>query len=562
MDKLQFYITETGRTALAAATSAGDALAIQGIALIDAQQTGSLSKVGALDGLDGEVVFYGSVAGASVGTGLVQFEAFDMSDSVYEARTVALYFTGEGGQRMVFAVATSSDVVVYKTAFTSASAVFVMEIDETDAMSLTFENTVLSLPPATKDKLGVVRLCQDLGVHADAPNPDEEPGMPTVATPHAVVRGMQKVLGANCFNGTIQAQNSLSVGIRTHALYQSGWLAVEGGDGIYEQPLGDGYILEQIKGCHGTVNAIDVRSVTYSYEGQERVLLVSADSESLGCIMQTSDGWTLQAKAAEAGTQPVVELWLRTRGDAELLSVETSLLDADSVSVGTDLKAGYRGFMPIQRDLWVKNVNWSYFGVPVKLVGGLLVDKPYLLVDGVRFTAEKFANLLTFGDSGYSIDTETGTLHYGDMNGEPSANLLLWYTRPATISATDAVKAYGHDVMRAHGCLGWVKFAWSPTTGVLSVFNGYQMTISMHENTLGLTYLRVSYSTPTGAADLRSVVKYGEEVTNMLMFETMASAKVLGSENHTDRVFQTEYYDTATIYFDKTKTFTGIVRVF
>lgn len=561
MAELQFYITEVGRTALAQAASAGDALTLTGLVLTDSETTGSLGTIEDLASLSGTVVFDGAVAGGVIADATVQFEAFDMSEAAYEAHTVALYFDDGTGTK-VFAVASSADVVVYKTEFTSASAVFVMTIDETDAMTLTFANTTISVPPATKELLGVVKLCQDGDIHANAPNPDDEPGMPTVATPHAVTNGFKHVLGAHCFAGTLQAKESLRVGVLTHTFYHSGWQAVEGATNVYEQSLGEDYILDQIKGCYGTVNAIDVRSVTYTDGGQVRVMLISADNEVLAGIVQTSDGWMLQAKSADDETLPVVGLWLRTRGDAELLSVETTLLEAKSVSVGTGLTAGHKGFMPIQRDLWIKSPRWSYFGVPVQLVGGLLVDKPYLLVDGVRFEAEKFDNLLTFGDSGYSIDTETGTLHYGNMDGEPSANLMLWCTYPVTISATDAVKAYGHDIMRAHGCLGWVKFAWSPTTGVLSVFNGYQMTISMHDSSSGSAYLRVSYSTPTGAADLRSVVKYGEEVTNMLMFETMASAKVLGSENHTDRVFQTEYYDTATIYFDKTKTFTGIVRVF
>lgn len=564
MDKLQFYITETGRTALAAATAAGDALAIQGIALIDAQQTGSLSQVGALDGLDGEVVFYGSVAGASVGIGSVQFEAFDMSDSVYEARTVALYFTGEGGQRMVFAVATSSDVVVYKTAFTSSSAVFVMEIDETDAMSLTFSNVTLTTPPATKERLGVVKLCPDGGVYASVESPDANPSMPTVATPISVVNGIKKVLGDKCFDGDAVIGNTATVGGETRLMISSGWLKVDGIDGLYEHDLGADFDIRTAYAAHGWINGESITALPFSMSDSHYVHFVSqTTNKAIGTIIGSNGTWVLRSYSRIVSTTevaPVVDIFLRNAGTIDAIETEQHTVKASELAVGSNVTVGARKALTLDPLLWTVDDegDWRYYGIDFSLIGGELVDDTYVVIDGVKTTAsyDYDSRTVSFPGTGLTLSV-LGVLSYTFEGTPPAAT--LFYTSHSEISSTHAVKAYGHDIMRAHGCLGWIKFRYTNTAiegEQLFIVDAYQMTLQVVGSTL-----RVSFSKPSGASDLRSVFRVSGTETTVNFFDCVASGNVFGGGS-TNRVFDVQGVDTASITFDTNQSFYGMIKVF
>lgn len=564
MDKLQFYITETGRTALAAATASGDALAIQGIALIDAQQTGSLSQVGALDGLDGVVVFYGAVAGASVGTGLVQFEAFDMSDSVYEARTVALYFTGEGGQRMVFAVATSSDVVVYKTEFTSASAVFVMEIDETDAMSLSFANVTLTTPPATKERLGVVKICPDGGVYGSVESPDANPSEPTVATPIAVVNGIKKVLGDKCFDGDAVIGNTAKVGGETRLMIYSGWLKVDGIDKLYEHDLGADFDIRTAYAAHGWINGESITALPFSMADSHYVHFVSQTTNKvLGTIIESSGTWVLRSYSQMVNSTeaaPVVDIFLRKAGTIDAIETEQHTVKTSALVVGSNVTVGARKALTLDPLLWTVDEEgiWRYYGIDFSLINGELVDETYVVIDGVKTNASYDYDLRTVLFPGTGLELSPfGVLAYTFGDTPPAAT--LFYTTHGEINATHAVKAYGHDIMRAQGCLGWVKFRYvnAPINGEqLFIIDSYQMTLKIEGSAL-----RVSFTKPTGASDLRSRLRVGDSDTVVNFFEGVASGDVFrgGTSN---RVIDVQGLDTASISIDTAQNFYGMFKVY
>lgn len=568
MDKLQFYITETGRTALAAATAVGDSLTISGLVLTDAETTGSLSAIENLIELSGTAVFDGTATGSVIGTGTVQLEAFDMSDSTYEAHTVALYFVDSTGQSKVFAVATSADVVVYKTEFTSASAVFVMTIDETDAMSLTFANPVLSIPPATKDALGVARLCQDGGINGSAPRPDDEPSLPTVATPYAVAQGMKTVLGENIFEGAAQIKSTLSVGTYQYTDYFQGWEAVENLSGYYDQILGADFDWRRAIGAYGTwsggsLGSGDFKSKHYELLGEPYVMFIDTETQkNVGGIIKRSDGvWVLRA-ITDSEVYPVYGVWMREAGSVDVLTASAHTIEAEAVEVGASITAGGEEQRLINSSEFVTDGDgvWRMYGVQISLINGEAAHSVRLgdLSSGTIMTAayDYASRSFIFGAGQYKLNAATGVLEY---TGDAPSNVVLYHTKAASIEASHAVKAYGHDVMLARGCLGWIKFRFvsHPVDGpVIYVVDSYQMSLEVSGSSLVATL-----SKPASAADLRSIFRVEDTSTVVNYFEALASGEVFGSGTSA-RAFDVQGTDTVSFTFDTTQNFYGFIKVY
>lgn len=566
---LEFHITHAGRSALASAAVRQEAIAVSSVVLTDGETESVLADIVVKEDLGGMMVFNGAAAGKLINEGTIQIESFDTSDSVYQAKTAAILFRdASSGDEKVFAVATSSEVEVYKTQFTSASIIFALELNASDAIFISFEALEANFPPATETSLGAVQICESDQINGDAWTLLQDPLTPVVATPYAVESALQNALGSSVFSGPIALKDTLEVGRKERVVYDSGW-ELESGNVGYESDfvltLGSNFDWRRAINVRGTYSTPSSSGSLYGvlgtsyHDGKRGFLLLDTFEQTLiGQIFQSSNTWKM--RITSTGYENSVALYLRGTGttdaiqtNAHTLSAETAII-SDNVTVGgfTELRLRPQDYIKRSDSLWVR------YDVKLTFVGSRIVDEMYLMIDEERVDGvyDSSSGIMTFGESGFTLNNE-GLRYSPEYPGDEPPDCYLYYTKPGTVSASHAVMAYGYDVMRSHGCLGWVKFGWNGTSGGLSILSSYQITLTYTDGVL-----RATFTMPSGASDLRSVVLLGSDLTKMLMFEMCISTNALGSGTYTDRSFKTEYDNSVDFSFDSSRVFTGILRVY
>lgn len=564
---LILQITSAGRTALSNAVIQAEALTISRLILTDGATAGALMDIQTAEDLGGTVVAELSTTGAPVSSGKIQIEAADTSDASYSAQTLALCYDGASGLE-VFAVYSAEVPFIYKAAETTAQIVAAVSIDPSQVESITFSNVSLSFPPATADRNGAVTLATAGKITGPYV---EDPAQPFVPTAAATAEAIKTALGADIFaSGEAQIKSALSVGAFELMTFNSGWQAVEGLDGFYDQELGAFFDWRRAIGAHGHYRAPDetshdFKAQTYEHLGENYAFFVdSVTQENVGGILKRSDGvWVLRGKASAADVYPVYTIWLRNPGAIDGLTASAHTIEAEAVEVGTGLKAGGAELLPLMASEFVTDGDgvWRRYGIKIGLVDGEAAHTVKIgdVASGTLTTAtyDYASRSFVFGSTGYELEAATGILKYA---GAAPSDVILYYTKAASIEASHAVKAYGHDIMRAQGCLGWVKFRFvsHPVDGAqLFIAASYQMTLELAGAALVATL-----SQPSGAADLRSVLRAGDQAVTVNYFEAVASAEVFGSDTKSARAFDVQGTDSVSFTIDTAQSFYGFIKVY
>lgn len=578
---LEFHITHAGRSALASAAVSSEAITVSSVVLTDGETTIVLADIVDSAELGGSVVFRGTAAGKLIGEGTIQIESFDTSDSVYQAKTAAIMFRDTAsGVEKVFAVATSGEVEVYKTQFTSASIIFALELEASDAVFVSFEALEANFPPATETSLGAVQLCTYDQINGTGWTLIRDPLTPVVATPYAVETALQGTLGSSYFNGEVDVKDKMSVGQKEYIDYNSGWYlesGTPGGQAFYQLNLGANFDWRRAIGVSGTYSFDfyneeigQVESLSGSLKGlafnrfdNDYVSMIDIFTQKQMFLIQyTGDNWVLRVEATSPDIN--LRLYMRNTGTADAIQVDAHTVKAQQVVADERVTAGGFTRIRLNPNAYIDNGfgAWIRYDVTLELVGGKLADSMYLMIYGeTRYDGvyDSDTGKVTFGETGFSID-QFGTFRYTPQEGEEPPDCYLYYTKPASIEASHAVKAYGHDIMRAHGCLGWVKFRYTNVAiegEQLFVADSYQMTVELEGSSL-----RVRFDSPDGASDLRSVLRVSGTETTVNFFEGVASANVFGSGSYTNRTFDVQGVDTASFAFNTAQSFYGFFKVY
>lgn len=560
-------ITNAGRTALSNAIVKSEALTVSRVLLTDAATTRVLANIKTPGELGGSIVAELEASGAQIGEGQIQVEASDPSQASYAAQTLALCFNGEGGLE-VFGVYSAQEPFLYKTQDTTAQIVAGVSIDPADAQSITFDGITLNFPPATENRNGAVSLATAAQVVSGAPGSASRPIVPTAEATNAAFKS---ALGDEVFDGSAVIKNSLEIGEMVFSEFADGWQLVGSSNPIYERELGADFDWRSALGAYGswdggTRGSGEFVSTHHENGGSPFFYFVdTATNADVGGIIKNGSGvWVLQVYSE--GRSPVLGIWLKSGGAAQMLTASAHTLRGDRVELGHGATGGGAEVLTIAAHEFSLQFDGVFrrYGIPARLVSQSAgYGHPVKIsVNGADFVTGKYTpstRLITF-DSGAAADyrlTATGILEY--RGSDAPQDLRLSIIKSVSVEVSHAVKAYGHDLMLAQGCLGWVKFRYSATEiggKKLFIADSYQMTIELDGSEL-----LVRFSTPDGAADLRSMLSMGGSTTTINFFEAVASGEVFNSGTES-RYFDAQGVDSTSIAFDTSKSFYGMIRVY